>query len=258
MVTAVPTIATLFPLLLLLCSLSVHHALEVQSSDTDNENVVGNDLIPHCQDCYDEVQDNADQDAEFLNRTSITQEPVGGWGRKRPHGVDVLVATFFLIAAGWLFMAIIYSIIILIILRLQSRGELDIYDENFGRLFCCNDRFSINFSFILRRYAIQLEQEQQRRALAGIAGGNISEADVTRRVRIMTRDERRLAIETLLLVPSEKAVKVVEHREEKPCPTLSSTSTDRDSNTSTEGPLCSICLGEYGEFGVWRSLEIVC
>ena len=286
MVSSVPTASFVLPLLVIfvcILSSSSSHALEIQQPDTNDELSamvvdIDNDLDVNCLDCYVDVASSddgsdgnnnvvgevvLDSQGDFFNRTgsatTITQEPIHGWGSNRPHGVDVLVATFFLIAAGWLFMAIIYSIIILIILRLQSRGELDIYDENFGRMFCCNGRFSINFSCILRRYAIQLEQEQQRRAMAGLSDGSLNEAEITRRVRIMTRDERRLAIETLLAVPAEKAMKVCVEHNHNSCENNNnegqSTSTDPtissppsgDTNTSIEGPLCSICLGGYGE-----------
>jgi hypothetical protein len=182
--------------------------------------------------------------------TNMTSTQNGGYydGRSssRPHGVDILVATFFLVAAGWLFMAILYSLLILIVLRLQSRGELDLYDENFGRIFYCNRRFSINCGCILRRYAIQLEEEQQRRSRASMQGpGAVGVSP--RRVRIMTRVERREALENLLGEPAQKSVKVEvpTTREKKeqhldcchPC----------DDDQLVEGPVCSICLGDYGK-----------
>lgn len=180
-----------------------------------------------------------------------------GWGRSRPHGVDVLVATFFLAAAGWLFMAILYSLLILLVLRLQSRGELDLYDENFGRIFCCNRRFSINMGCVLRRYAIQLEEEQQRRSLAAMQQGHGAAGVSPRRVRIMTRVERREALESLLGEPAPKSVQVEvlttrEKQEQhvdccRPC----------DDDQSVEGPVCSICLGEYGKQKSPKQLTLV-
>ena len=95
--------------------------------------------------------------------------------------------------------------------------------------------------------------------MAGLSDGSLNEAEITRRVRIMTRDERRLAIETLLAVPAEKAMKVCVEHNHNSCENNNnegqSTSTDPtissppsgDTNTSIEGPLCSICLGGYGE-----------
>ena len=71
---------------------------------------------------------------------------------------DILVACFFFIAAIWLILATVYSVILLVLLRLQARGELDIYDEDLGRVTLCNGRLMLNFGCILRRYAIQLEE----------------------------------------------------------------------------------------------------
>jgi hypothetical protein len=71
---------------------------------------------------------------------------------------DILVACFFFVAAVWLVLATGYSIILLVLLRLQARGELDIYDENLGRVVLCNGKITLHFGCILRRYAIQLEE----------------------------------------------------------------------------------------------------
>ncbi len=71
---------------------------------------------------------------------------------------DILVACFFFVAAIWLILATGYSIILLILLRLQARGELDIYDENLGRVVLFNGKITLHFGCILRRYAIQLEE----------------------------------------------------------------------------------------------------
>lgn len=71
---------------------------------------------------------------------------------------DILVACFFFVAAVWLILATGYSIILLILLRLQARGELDIYDENLGRVVLFNGKVTLHFGCILRRYAIQLEE----------------------------------------------------------------------------------------------------
>jgi hypothetical protein len=87
----------------------------------------------------------------------VTGEEDYQWG-----GLDILVTSFFLIAACWLLMAIVYSILILILLRMQARGDLDFYDEDFGLWVCCNGRFRLHFGCILRRYAIQLATEQQQ------------------------------------------------------------------------------------------------
>lgn len=71
---------------------------------------------------------------------------------------DILVGCFFFVAAVWLLLATCYSIILLMLLRLQARGELDIYDENLGRVELFNGKFTLHFGCILRRYAVQLEE----------------------------------------------------------------------------------------------------
>lgn len=78
--------------------------------------------------------------------------------RRKYRLTDILVACFFFIAAFWLILACMYSVILLVLLRLQARGELDIYDENLGRVVLYNGRVTLHFGCILRRYAIQLEE----------------------------------------------------------------------------------------------------
>ena len=78
--------------------------------------------------------------------------------RRKRRTTDILVACFFFVAAVWLLMATAYSVVLLVLLRLQARGELDIYDENLGRISLCSDRIRLNFGWILRRYAVQLEE----------------------------------------------------------------------------------------------------
>jgi len=77
---------------------------------------------------------------------------------RRNKITDILVACFFFVAAVWLLLATAYSIILLVLLRLQARGELDIYDENLGRVVLCNGRITLHFGCILKRYAVQLEE----------------------------------------------------------------------------------------------------
>jgi hypothetical protein len=142
--------------------------------------------------------------------------------------MDILVAIFFLVAVGWLLMAIVYSVLILVLLRLQARGELDFYDEDFGLLRFGRLRF--RFSCILRRYAIQLEREQQQRQQRQFG-------EEPPPVRIMTRDERRLAMEGLLTTNKEVSPSSLP---------MGNGDGDGESDASEEGPICTICLGEYG------------
>jgi hypothetical protein len=156
--------------------------------------------------------------------------------------VDVLVAALFLIAAGWLVLAIIYSVLILIMVRMRARGELDIYDENFGRLFLCGRRCFIPLGCILRRHVIAMHSRSQRQT-----------------IRVMTREERRSAMEELLIeggrneegksgemgIQREQATSGTDVLSENVETTLDHHPDDHD---SLNGPMCSICLMEYGEF----------
>eukprot|EP00536_Pseudo-nitzschia_multiseries_P000888 jgi/Psemu1/282634/fgenesh1_pg.11_\ len=185
--------------------------------------------------------------------------------RKKNRRTDILVACFFFVAGIWLILATIYSVILLVLLRLQARGELDIYDENLGKLVLCNGRFTLHFGCILRRYAIQLEEDYQRQ-LQRRFGNSSSENDdeEPQRIRIMTREERRKAVEELL-GSSEKTADVEsgspdkKSRRRKDCDCKSikdvsnspkksgmmTASPDTSFASSDEGPVCSICLVEY-------------
>lgn len=147
--------------------------------------------------------------------------------------VDILVAALFLIAAGWLVLAIIYSLLILIVIRMRSRGELDIYDENFGRLFLFGDRCYIPLGCFLRRHVLAINRRDQT-------------------VRLMNRGERRSAMEILLTEARDNQTSNDEAasrnetmiRGEQNQNSLSPID-DGDSNGE---PICSICLMEYGKF----------
>lgn len=170
---------------------------------------------------------------------------------------DILVACFFFIAAVWLVIATGYSVILLVLLRLQARDELDIYDENLGRLALCNGRITLHFGWLLRRYAVQLEEDYQRQVRQSFGDEENQDAQ---RIRIMTREERRKAVEELL---GDSAITLdiesgnYSHRrndKEKCCTPVkkvaaskkpSAPSSPNTSLCSDEGPVCSICLVEY-------------
>jgi hypothetical protein len=189
------------------------------------------------------IEDEKDHDDQEEDHTS------------RWAGIDTLVAIFFVIAAMWLIAATIYSIMLLILIRLQARGELDIYDENLGRLTFCNGRFSLHFGCIMRRYAIQLEQEYQRRLqqrYGEAADGGDTEEPAP--IRIMTREERRKAIEELLGMPKDDAVSASNDGKLEPScvndiqqgkRSFLPSSPNVSIASSQEGPVCSICLAEY-------------
>ena len=143
--------------------------------------------------------------------------------------MDKFVTIFFFLAAGWLLLAMMYSLFILYVLKLQSRGQLDIYDENFGHLSFCGGRLNLNCACILRRYAVRLE---------------LQNGEAHRRVHIMTREERRAAMEKLLVASTNKNSKV----DDLPRKNNSSCCNDGEKECleEDEGPLCTICLAGYG------------
>lgn len=158
--------------------------------------------------------------------------------RSHTTSVDVLVAALFLIAAGWLVLAIIYSVLILIVVRMRARGEFDIYDENFGRLFLLGTRCYIPLGCILRRHVVAMQSRNRRQSL-----------------HIMTREERRNAME-LILTQSGDREQDVEKLEEPAyhvfaadeAATLEEEEGQQDDIYGSEDePMCSICLMEYEE-----------
>lgn len=193
------------------------------------------------------------QQGSFPNAgvTDIATQPTPG----RWSGIDTLVALFFAVAAIWLITATVYSITLLVLIRLQARGELDIYDENLGRWTFCNGRFSLHFGCIVRRYAIQLERDYQRRLQQryGDADGETPQEPVP--IRIMTREERRHAVERLLGIQPNKLEHVgSDKNSQQPKKTdeknhidceLGPPSPAHSLGSSQEGPVCSICLDCY-------------
>ena len=182
------------------------------------------------------------------------------------NSVDFLVAAFFLIAAAWLTLAFVYSVLVLIILRLRARGELDIYDEDFGRIYLIGRRCFIPLACILRRYVVTLNQNFD-----------------AEQVRHMTREERRSAIEIIFSAggqtalrnetlsrdtnatqisevgDSENMVMGGPQQENDTFGPVSATPTTHMNvyNDSRDEPLCSICLMEY-EFDSVIFTSITC
>lgn len=165
--------------------------------------------------------------------------------------LDILVAALFLIAAGWLVLAIIYSVLIICIVRMRARSDMDLYDENFGRLYLCpcicgeQGYCYIPLGCILRRHIIALHRAQEQ----------------SQAVRIMSREERRQAMEQLLeraTVPSTDSMmetNLDNAPQENGCvrETLSESIHSEKNNIESQGdlesceePVCSICLMEYG------------
>lgn len=163
-------------------------------------------------------------------------------------GVDFLVAVFFFIAAGWLVLAVIYSLLVVVVVRLRARGHLDVYDENFGRLYLLGNRCYIPLGCLLRRYVISLNREEN-------GGGDPAT------VRLMTREERRMAME-LLLSSDEENVTIcgnsasMSPEEIRHADQVTDARIDEEhcvDDSSSEEPVCTICLAEYG---MWYTCDL--
>jgi hypothetical protein len=191
--------------------------------------------------------------------------------------IDTIVAIFFVVAALWLIAATLYSIMLIILIRLQARGELDIYDEDLGRFTFCGGRYSLHFGCIVRRYAIQLERDYQRRLHQRFGGSSDvenGEGDPYEPapIRIMTREERRQAVEVLLGIKPGKSLQTCnttltevrsdkesdddcdydckEHNACRYNKAAGPVSPCRSVNSSNDGPVCSICLDSYSSTDV--------
>jgi hypothetical protein len=163
--------------------------------------------------------------------------------------MDILSVTFFAVAGAWLLAALFYSIMILIFLRLRANGQLsNIYDENFGRVYLCGSNLYIPFGWLFRRYARHLQIDEER----------------PNSTKIMTVEERRAAMERLLL---KKPKQQQQQRQETLCVAsakesphfntnkpvdatnvqerIKNDSEEDNDDDTTEGPMCSICLGRY-------------
>lgn len=165
--------------------------------------------------------------------------------RPKPESVDsmdVLAAVFFVVAAGWLLVAILYACLALTFLRLRARGQLDsIYEEDFGRLYICGTRYYLSFGCVFRRYVQHIQRDRGRPESQG---------------RFMTREERREAMEVLLRQYTTKAEGMpVDASSEASCASGTENETigedleagdGEDGDDNSQAPdVCCICLGEY-------------
>ena len=135
-------------------SIQENEGLSHDNETTENENGIdGNE--PMTQE--ENIEKAPDVDETTDTNVALDEEAIRKQLRKN-RITDILVGIFFFIAAVWLILATGYSIILLVLLRLQARGELDIYDENLGRVVLFDGKITLHFGCILRRYAIQLEE----------------------------------------------------------------------------------------------------
>jgi hypothetical protein len=227
--------------------------------------------------CYGcELEDEQDHATPAPTPYPDIHRSSGAWTAPASSGIDFLVAAFFLIAAGWLFLALVYSLLVFLVVRMRARGQLDVYDENFGRIYLIGRHCYIPLGCILRRYIVAMEHDN--------AEGNTS-------VRLMTREERRQAMELLLTAedpintmeggdkeespvgasfmtedtaddsegngsdcePLPPMIDSEDHENNKPADeVLSAQEARSEGGRSFEGsaaePVCSICLMEYGKY----------
>lgn len=165
--------------------------------------------------------------------------------------MDVLSVVFFLVAGIWLLAALLYSIMVLCILRMRNRDELgSVHDENFCRVQLCRTGYYLPLGCFFRRYARHFNLDDERPT-----------------TRPCTRQERRAAIEALLMsrnvtfvlwrskskVVKEEENSVVESpttNEAVPDPEIESIdleagNVDDDQESEDGGAICSICLVGY-------------
>jgi hypothetical protein len=157
--------------------------------------------------------------------------------------MDILASVFFVVAAGWLLIALMYAVLAMTFLRIRARGNLDsIYEEDFGRVRLFGN-VHLNFGWLLRRYIQHMMRGDRPASVAGLT-------------RFMTREERRVAMEVLLgiepIVQRGKLQKgSLSHVDSAPEKDLdleapsSPIAADSSAGALDENPTCSICLGDY-------------
>jgi len=209
------------------------------NNDNDNDSIMDEIDISN-------MDENTNDSIKFINRLKDNNKLT-----------DILVACFFFVAAVWLILATVYSVILLVLLRLQARDELDIYDENLGRVTLRNG-LTLNFGCIVRRFAIQLEEDYNQHMQRRFGDSTSAENQVSR-IRIMTREERRKAMGELLggfaktvcdasgNTENNGENSIVIDSAEDGCDMDMPTNSSLDVSLpcSEEGPVCSICLLEY-------------
>jgi len=209
------------------------------------------------------------------NHTNLTLDgPIAAQGSSAGAStMDVLAAIFFVVAATWLVAATLYAGLVYMYLRLRARGRLDrIYEPDFGRMRLpfCGWVITLPLACLLRRYV---------RHLHGRAAHGAHGANNLGRGPFVTREERRRAME-VLLVHSKKSshgtesgrehgIQAPSIQQEQPMENetdeqIAETSSDyqdalahipTSDSGSTEGPVCSICLGDYNDDGPDQILQ---
>jgi len=211
--------------------------------------------------------DFSDGGGAFATPSSSTNNPYlegsssGNTAGQSPNGLEILVAIFFFVAAAWLLIAVFYALLALLVLRLRATGQLDIYDEQFGRFYVPGTRFFVPCGCVLRRYVVAFGHDQSR-------NGRRHRSDY----RYISRSERRSAIQkiliqektcdlkkkkssdqdeemgNILIEKSESPVKTEESNAAAPLENGMDTSSDHSHSQCSEEAVCSICLAQYGRF----------
>ena len=201
----------------------------------------------------------------FAGDSSLEEETQAGHA---PNGLQILVAIFFFVATAWLLIAVFYALMALIVLRLRSRGRLDLLNEEFGRLYLCGNRWYIPFGCILRRYVVTFGHDQAR-------GEARSRSSDYKHIR---RSERRQAIEQILLgnlttniaggkyeIDEELAEyttggggAATTAKHESDCDSVNYPDPEPSATSNSEGPVCSICLAGYGTHKHCQSFGLPC
>jgi Ring finger domain len=168
-----------------------------------------------------------------------------------PQPMDILASVFFVVAAAWLLIALLYAVLAMTFLRIRVRGNLDrIYDEDFGRVRLFGN-VHLRFGWVLRRYIQHMLRSERQ------GGGSM--ASLT---RFMTRDERRTAMKVVLGIdfaasrrggkcaavePPPAAATEVDSSQPpvKESDVEAPSSPVQGDSLLDEEPVCSICLGEY-------------
>lgn len=143
--------------------------------------------------------------------------------------MDILATIFFVCAGVWLILAILYSVSVLVFLRMRQRGLLDDVNEpTFGRLYLFGTGCYIPMGWLFRYYTRHLSGFEEPEAP----------------VRVMSRRERRAAMESLLRGALVLAKTVNDKHDERSSDQDEEKGTVNDADT-VEGPMCSICLEGY-------------
>ena len=163
---------------------------------------------------------------------------------QQADSMDILASIFFVVAGIWLVLAIVYSVIMFVFLRMRRRGELDsVYHEEFGRCYLCGSRrYYISFGSLFRRILTQLTDDPSQNT------GNSKK---------MSRDERRAAISLLLeksasteivSLPSSSTASATSeetHASSVSEKKLEEEEVDADEEAGKFNHMCSICLSDY-------------